>query len=258
MAAIINQPSRLERWFPTFSKIFQFFLQSPEEVDHPIDHSPAQPKPLDEFFLHNVGQLEGLETASRDQLLEKLQWITLKTTHQYLPPQGYSLQAEKSLLTDNVSIEEISSARDVVPEQQEENPGFFIQGLVQISNLDSLMGVDVLRLLNWEQEGQTLLAIDPDDYGLLDDLLDSPAPVSKKISPVVDIKQQGGRSPDQGQDEPSHFFIKGLSTKHTLGSLKNTDLVQSLQWESQGQTLLEIDPDDYELLDDLLEVFPTD
>ncbi|AFY38750.1 hypothetical protein Lepto7376_2471 [[Leptolyngbya] sp. PCC 7376] len=254
MSTMSDQPSLVEKWFPTFIKLFQRFHPP---SDHPAPEnreSQLRSKPSSKFFLHNLNGIQELESLSRERLLKTLQWISFS-----YPNQVYSIQNKSTEITNQIDSKDKLRQKQEVSENlalvENKESDFFIQGLPSLSSSSSLKGIELLHLLTWEEEGQTLLEIDADDYELLDDILNVPtadASIDKASVEVANI------SPTESVKDQSGFFIRGVAQTGSLENLQSTGLMQFLNWESQGQTLLDVDPDDYELLDDLLEAFPDD
>ncbi|AMA10220.1 hypothetical protein [Picosynechococcus sp. PCC 73109] len=151
--------SLLRRWFPTFVGLFER-LKPPTAGAAPTrGAAPAptlvrrSPRPDGPFFL------KGFEEAaflSRDDLLLALQWSA--------PPSELDQYA--------ATLQGTSPRRSPVVETEESDTDFFIRGLQNIETVDGLKNLDLVALLTWEEQGQTLREVDPDDYDLLDDLLD--------------------------------------------------------------------------------------
>ncbi|WP_038027886.1 hypothetical protein [Picosynechococcus sp. NKBG15041c] len=159
------QDSLLRRWFPTFVGLFEKLapssknLPTPPEVKAPTVQSPRRspPKPSGPFFLQG---LESADFLSRDDLLLDLQWLA--------PPSALD-QYAATLQPPTPETPRRSPKEAVDPDADSD---FFIRGLHTIGNLETLKNLDLVAHLTWEEQGQTLLEVDPDDYDLLDDLLD--------------------------------------------------------------------------------------
>lgn len=154
-----QEDSLLRRWFPTFVGLFEKLkppTAAPTVTPHGAPSAPTlvrrSPRPDGPFFL------KGFEEAtflSRDDLLLALQWSA--------PPSELDQYA--------ATLQTPPPRRSPVVET-EPDTDFFIRGLHHVEAVDSLKNLDLVALLTWEEQGQTLLEVDPDDYDLLDDLLD--------------------------------------------------------------------------------------
>ncbi|MBV5261514.1 hypothetical protein FLX56_24170 [Synechococcus moorigangaii CMS01] len=158
------EQSFLRRWFPTFVGLFEK-LAPP--TDDPAPTASAAVAPLPTLARRSPRRrgpffLQGLETdsfLSRDDLLLSLQWLE--------PP---SQLDQYAATLQSAASPPVQSAVAVDPEPDSD---FFIRGLQSITAVETLKNADLLALLTWEEQGQTLLEVDPDDYDLLDDLLDA-------------------------------------------------------------------------------------
>lgn len=184
MEAMVTRQNFLKRWFPTFIGLFEQFKGDQTEIKVPPSlEVPTKFRPDVPFFLQGIEEFDLSELSSREQLLESLEWV--KPT-----------LANRAFSTVTPSIEQAIAQLEIIPavtlpevtaipvplrpepemEPELEAPNFFIRGLQGMGQLENFKNTDLLAALAWEEQGQTLQEVDPDDYELLDDLLDMADP----------------------------------------------------------------------------------
>jgi hypothetical protein len=181
-------------------------------------------------FVHLFGQFSGEKSSGRESVSsdKPIEIKSLKPVNQ---------------LADNKVL-------GVLKEQP-----FFLQGLEDLETCGSFSREDCLQGLGWENHGLQEISTSRSDVipaGVIRVIsFDQPAQVEfvkLELSPPQKMDQ-----PIEPEAESSDFFLRGLRSIGDIENMKNVELLALLRWEEQGQTLLEVDPDDYDLLDDLLE-----
>lgn len=187
MEGMVTQQNFLKRWFPTFVSLFEQFKgdQTESKASSSLDvPRKFRPRPDAPFFLQGIEDSDLSELCSREKLLESLEWVKPPLANRGFSTATPSINqaiAEAEIIPEAVAIQSISavpiplrSVPDLEPDLDETN--FFIRGLRTMGQLENFKNMDLLAALAWEEQGQTLQEVDPDDYELLDDLLDMADP----------------------------------------------------------------------------------
>lgn len=170
MVKTTQQKSFLERLFPTFVGIFRQIKSHVRHGEKSTTVEAIAKRPQSPFFIQGITSETAIELSSREQLLDSLGWVPLSVSNYLHSPTVSSIEPEPkaTLITEK---KEIAIATAVV-ERESESPNFFIHGLQKIDGIETVKNMDLLAVLGWTEQGQILLDVDPDDYELLDNLLD--------------------------------------------------------------------------------------
>lgn len=138
-----------------------------------------------------LDKLNNLEDLTNQNLLALIAWQTGGAAIQANSLLGSSLFKEAttkgSFATEDVlndiqwdiepvfvpAVETVSTFTEPAFTEPAFEESSFLVGLENINNLENILSKDLLQLLSWEAEGQTVLPVAPDDLSLLDDLLES-------------------------------------------------------------------------------------
>jgi hypothetical protein len=187
-----EKTSFLKRWFPTFVHLFGQFsgdksvasgsspdIKPVKLVNQSVNQGILKEPPREQsFFLQGLDDLEAFVGFSREDCLQGLGWEShglqgvTGSRAEVIPTTAFNFEQSAQIELPKLELSPPQIMGQPI-EQDSESNGFFLRGLRSISDVENMKNMELLALLRWEEQGQTLLEVDPDDYDLLDDLLEA-------------------------------------------------------------------------------------
>ncbi len=142
----------------------------------PRHTAPPAKVQLSSPFLLGLDDLTDLETYSNDKFLELMTWNCVSQTSSdtiSVTSRSDGLSAPDILSTEDLlkTVKwDLEAAPSTTPEPSHNLVGCFLLGLEDVP-LENLLTKNLLELIRWEGDNQTILPVQEEDLSLLEDLL---------------------------------------------------------------------------------------